>query len=100
MASIQMGARVFAKIGVDRCGLRDITIMGSGGGGIRFATTISAQIVIGTIMPSTSSESLRLTPIQWLICVIAVIGFAFDTYVLLMLPLIIRPAVEGMGGVK
>jgi MFS family permease len=51
-------------------------------------------------MPSTSSESLRLTPIQWLICVIAVIGFAFDTYVLLMLPLIIRPAIEGMGGFK
>ena len=26
----------------------------------------------------------RLTPIQWLICAIAAIGFAFDTYVLLM----------------
>ena len=31
----------------------------------------------------------RLTPIQWLICAIAAIGFAFDTYELLMLPLII-----------
>lgn len=41
-----------------------------------------------------------LTPIQWLICIIAVIGFAFDTYELLMLPLIIRPALEGMGGLK
>jgi MFS family permease len=51
-------------------------------------------------MPNTSSESLRLTPVQWLICIIAVIGFAFDTYELLMLPLIIRPAVEGLGGVK
>ena len=28
----------------------------------------------------------------WLICVIAAIGFAFDTYELLMLPLIARPA--------
>ena len=31
-------------------------------------------------------------PVQWLICVIAAIGFAFDTYELLMLPLIVRPA--------
>src|SRR6188472_355302 len=35
---------------------------------------------------------MRLTPVQWLICVIAGIGFAFDTYVLLMLPLIVAPA--------
>jgi hypothetical protein len=35
---------------------------------------------------------VRLTPTQWLICVIASIGFAFDTYELLMLPLIARPA--------
>ena len=34
----------------------------------------------------------RLTPLQWLICVIAAIGFAFDSYELLMLPLIVRPA--------
>ncbi|HVT28784.1 MAG TPA: MFS transporter [Lacipirellulaceae bacterium] len=38
------------------------------------------------------SNSSRLTPIQWTICVIAVIGFAFDTYELLMMPLILRPA--------
>ncbi|HEX5470279.1 MAG TPA: MFS transporter, partial [Lacipirellulaceae bacterium] len=37
-------------------------------------------------------KSPRLTPIQWTICVIAVIGFAFDTYELLMMPLILRPA--------
>ena len=34
----------------------------------------------------------RLTPLQWVIAVIAAIGFAFDSYVLLVLPLIIRPA--------
>jgi len=33
-----------------------------------------------------------LTPLQWLIGIIAAIGFAFDSYVLLMLPLIVRPA--------
>ncbi len=39
-------------------------------------------------------ESPRLTPIQWTICVIAAIGFAFDTYTLLQLPLILRPALQ------
>src|SRR5262245_7534659 len=49
----------------------------------------------------TSVETTpRLTSTQWLICIIAVIGFAFDTYVLLVLPLIIRPAIEGLGGLK
>jgi MFS family permease len=38
------------------------------------------------------AESSRLTPVQWLVCIIASIGFAFDIYELLMLPLILRPA--------
>src|SRR5215510_11777946 len=46
--------------------------------------------------PKTSST---LTRTQWLICIIAVIGFSFDTYELLMLPLILRPALEQLGGV-
>lgn len=46
----------------------------------------------------TSISAPRLTRIQWLICIIAVIGFAFDTYELLMLPLILRPAIEQLGG--
>jgi hypothetical protein len=33
-----------------------------------------------------------LTATEWLICIIAATGFAFDTYVLLMLPLIVGPA--------
>ncbi|HXU36691.1 MAG TPA: MFS transporter [Blastocatellia bacterium] len=50
-------------------------------------------------MTSQGSESSApLTRIQWLICIIAVIGFAFDTYELLMLPLILRPAIEQLGG--
>ena len=36
----------------------------------------------------------RLTPVQWLICGIAALGFAFDSYELLMLPLIVRPALS------
>ncbi|MFN0084234.1 MAG: MFS transporter [Blastocatellia bacterium] len=49
---------------------------------------------------SLPAPAPRLTRIQWLICIIAVIGFAFDTYELLMLPLIIRPALEALGGLK
>jgi nitrate/nitrite transporter NarK len=52
------------------------------------------------IMTSTApgETSPSLTGVQWLICIIAVIGFAFDSYVLLMLPLILRPALEQLGG--
>jgi MFS family permease len=40
----------------------------------------------------------RLTPVQWLICTIAAIGFAFDIYEILMLPLIVRPALLELTG--
>ena len=39
-----------------------------------------------------------MTPTQWLICAIAAIGFAFDIYELLMLPLIVRPALLELTG--
>ncbi len=42
--------------------------------------------------------SAGLTRIQWLICVIAAIGFAFDIYEILMLPLIVRPALLELTG--
>src|SRR5438045_8735123 len=41
----------------------------------------------------------KLTGIQWLICAVAAIGFAFDIYAILVLPLIVRPAVMALGGV-
>jgi MFS family permease len=50
--------------------------------------------------PVAIGTSSRLTAVQWLICIIAAIGFAFDTYVLLMLPLIVRPALEQLGGLQ
>ena len=37
-----------------------------------------------------------MTPVQWLICAIAAIGFAFDIYEVLMLPLIVRPALADL----
>jgi MFS family permease len=36
--------------------------------------------------------------VQWLICAIAAIGFAFDIYEILMLPLIVRPALLELTG--
>ncbi|MEQ9409441.1 MAG: MFS transporter [Fuerstiella sp.] len=40
----------------------------------------------------------KLTFVQWTVCVIAAIGFAFDIYELLMLPLIVRPALQELVG--
>lgn len=45
-------------------------------------------------MNSSGSRSLTLT--QWLILAVAAIGFAFDIYELLMLPLIIKPAIAAL----
>jgi MFS family permease len=42
----------------------------------------------------------KLTGIEWAICAVAAIGFAFDIYELLMLPLIARPALMELGGLK
>lgn len=39
-----------------------------------------------------------MTRVAWLICVIASIGFAFDIYELLMLPLIVGPALQELVG--
>lgn len=47
-------------------------------------------------MNSAPPAASRLTSTQWLICVIASIGFAFDIYELLMLPLIIKPALAAL----
>ena len=42
----------------------------------------------------------RLTRTQWLICFVASLGFAFDIYELLMLPLIVRPALLELADVR
>ena len=45
-------------------------------------------------------QSSRLTAVQWVICAIAAVGFAFDTYALLVLPLIVRPALLEIGKLR
>ena len=49
-------------------------------------------------MSDPIDSGTRLTPVQWLICAIAAIGFAFDIYEILMLPLIVRPALQELTG--
>jgi MFS family permease len=46
----------------------------------------------------TSAAGKGLSGTQWLICIIASIGFAFDIYELLMLPLIVGPALTELIG--
>lgn len=45
---------------------------------------------------NSAGPALKLTTTQWLVCIIAAIGFAFDIYELLMLPLIIKPALASL----
>jgi MFS family permease len=49
-------------------------------------------------MTAQLDSTPRLTSVQWLICAIAAIGFAFDIYEILMLPLIVRPALLELTG--
>ena len=63
-----------------------------------------------TCQPGTLTQSskiggmiispVRLTPVQWLICVIAAIGFAFDLYEAVVLPVVLRPALAALGNLK
>lgn len=49
-------------------------------------------------MNQPASAPARMSTTTWLVCVIAAIGFAFDIYELLMLPLIIKPAIAALSG--
>jgi MFS family permease len=59
------------------------------------------------LRPKSREETFRgttapdpLTAIQWLICAVACLGFAFDLYESLMLPLIVRPALTALGNLR
>src|SRR2546426_9419426 len=49
---------------------------------------------------TTSAAPVRLPRVEWLICVVAAIGFAFDIYEVLMLPLVLPGALRDLGGVQ
>jgi MFS family permease len=41
-----------------------------------------------------------MTPVQWLICGVAALGFAFDIYEIVILPLVLRPALSSLGNLE
>jgi hypothetical protein len=59
----------------------------------------------GSSAPSQMSNNAkvavpRLTAIQWLVCAVASLGFAFDLYESLMNALIVSPVLTSLGGLK
>ncbi len=54
----------------------------------------------GARLLAAEPQSRRLTPIDWIICTVACIGFAFDTYELLVLTLTVQPALSEFLTVK
>lgn len=53
-----------------------------------------------TGVPELAPPVARLTPVQWLVCGVAALGFAFDLYETLVMPLIARPALAALGNFK
>jgi MFS family permease len=51
-------------------------------------------------MDKSAAEGAPLTRVEWLICIVASIGFAFDIYELLMLPLVLPGALVELGGLQ
>ena len=54
----------------------------------------------GAANPRLISAFACLTPIQWLVCGVAALGFAFDLYETLVTALIARPALATLGNFK
>ena len=54
----------------------------------------------GAANPELAGPFRGLTAVQWLICGIAALGFAFDLYETMVLPLVVRPALAALGNFK
>src|SRR5579872_5211006 len=50
--------------------------------------------------PPSKPDHPKLTSTQWAICAIACVGFLFDTFVLLVLTLIVQPSLTELLGAK
>lgn len=63
----------------------------------RLADAIVSSMTDG---PPIRAESRgdSFTTIEWLVCAVAALGFAFDLYEMLVLPVIVRPAIVTLGG--
>src|SRR5262245_722 len=47
-----------------------------------------------------TSLPVRLTPVEWLVCGVAALGFAFDLHEIVVLPLVLRPALAALGSLS
>jgi cyanate permease len=56
--------------------------------------------VSSAAMPRTTPAGARLTPLQWIICGVAALGFAFDLYEMVVLAVVVRPALVSIGHLK
>jgi MFS family permease len=56
--------------------------------------------VDGIAIPTLAAKPNRLTALQWLICGVAALGFAFDLYEMVVLSVVVRPALVTVGGLK
>jgi len=56
------------------------------------------RAVTARSLTPASAALAPLTPVEWLICAVAALGFAFDLYETLVLPVVLRPALSSLGG--
>src|SRR5690242_9885497 len=52
-----------------------------------------------TSAPACATPS-RLTPVEWAVCAVAALGFAFDIYEVTLVAVIARPALGGVAGLR
>ena len=67
---------------------------------MRELTGKQGELIGEAKFPELPPAIARLTPLQWLICGVAALGFAFDLYEITVLPLIVRPALISLGNLK
>jgi len=60
----------------------------------------STGIIAAAELPELGSPFARLTLLQWLICGVAALGFAFDLYEIVVLPLVLQPVLIALGSLK
>src|SRR5262245_32597262 len=58
------------------------------------------MVMGGVRLDEMTVRSARLTAVQWLVCGVAALGFAFDLHEIVVLPLVLRPSLAGLGNLK
>ncbi len=64
-------------------------------------STNKLEVASASLRTAEATEATaQLTPVEWLVCAVACLGFAFDLYETLMMALIVRPALADLGHVR